>query len=152
MLMLKVLLDNWNLADVDWVVPVPLHRKRLRERGFNQSCLLTRTWAAPLKAYPATGSGLPVTPDLLARTRPTASQTGLGRTARAANLKNAFRVRPGRVVANLRLLVVDDVFTTGATANECARVLMKAGAKRVDVLTLARTHTGYGKLHHGKTF
>ena len=152
MLMLAVLLDNWNLADVDCVVPVPLHRKRLRERGFNQSCLLTQTWASPLKTYPATGSGLPVAPDLLERTRLTASQTGLGRKARAANLKNAFRVRPGKVVANLWLLVVDDVFTTGATANECARVLMKAGAKRVDVLTLARTHTGYGKLHHGKTF
>jgi ComF family protein len=152
MFMLAALLDNWNLADIDWVVPIPLHGKRLRDRGFNQSFLLTQTWASPLKASPAAGSGLPVAPDLLERTRPTASQTGLGRKARAANLKNAFRIRPGKVVANLRLLVVDDVFTTGATANECARVLMKAGAKRVDVLTLARTHTGYGKLHHGETF
>ncbi len=152
MLMLGVLLDNWSLADIDWVVPVPLHRHRLRERGFNQSGLLIQTWASSRKVYPAAGAGLPVAADLLARTRPTASQTGLGRSARAANLKNAFRVRPGKVVANLRLLVVDDVFTTGATANECARVLMKAGAKRVDVLTLARTHTGYGKLHHGETF
>lgn len=152
MLMLAVLLDNWNLGDIDCVVPVPLHRTRLRERGFNQSCLLTQTWASALKAHPAAGSRLPVAPDLLARTRPTASQTGLGRKARAANLKNAFRVRPGKIVSDLRLLVVDDVFTTGATANECARVLMKAGAKRVDVLTLARTHTGYGKLHHGETF
>jgi ComF family protein len=152
MFMRAALLDNWNLADIDWVVPIPLHGKRLRDRGFNQSFLLTQTWASPLKAYPVAGSGLPVAPDLLERTRPTASQTGLGRKARAANLKNAFRIRPGKVVANLRLLVVDDVFTTGATANECARVLMKAGAKRVDVLTLARTHTGYGKLHHGETF
>jgi ComF family protein len=149
MLMLAVLQDNWNRADIDWVVPVPLHRKRLRERGFNQSGLLTRSWASPLNTCPATGLDLPLAPDLLERTRPTASQTGLGRKARAVNLKNAFRVPPGKVVADLRLLVVDDVFTTGATVNECARVLMKAGAKRVDVLTLARTHTGYGKLHHG---
>ncbi len=149
MLMRVVLLNNWNLDDIDCVMPIPLHRKRLRERGFNQSLLLARILASPPKAYPAAGPGLSVEPDLLVRTRPTASQTGLGRKARAANLKNAFRVHPGKAVANLRLLVVDDVFTTGATANECARILMNTGARRVDILTLARTHIGYGNLHHG---
>lgn len=149
MLMQAVLLDNWSREDIDWVVPVPLHRKRLRERGFNQSLLLAQTWASPAKGCPAAWPGLPVAPDLLRRTRSTASQTGLGRRARVANLKNAFRVGPGKSVANLRLLLVDDVFTTGATVNECARILMHAGARRVDVLTLARTHIGYGKRYHG---
>jgi ComF family protein len=149
-LMLAVLLDNWNPAKIDWVVPVPLHRTRLRERGFNQSFLLAQAWASTAKAGPAKRPLIPVNPDLLQRTRPTASQTGLGRRARVTNLKNAFRVSPGNAAAGARLLLVDDVFTTGATVNECARVLMQAGARRVDVLTLARTHIGYGKLHHGK--
>lgn len=91
------------------------------------------------KAYHTVWPGIPVDPALLNRTRYTASQTGLGRRERVANLKNAFQVKPGKDVANLRLLLVDDVFTTGATVNECSRILLKAGAKRVDVLTLART-------------
>ncbi|MCP3955095.1 MAG: ComF family protein [Desulfobacterales bacterium] len=149
MLMRAVLLDNWDLADIDCVVPIPLHRQRLRARGFNQSLLLAQSLVPPPEACPDPGRGLSVTRDLLERTRSTATQTGLGPKARTANVKNAFRVRPGKGVANLRLLVVDDVFTTGATVNECARILMEAGAKRVDVLTLARTHTESGKLNHG---
>ena len=138
-LMLAVLLDNWNLDEIDCVVPVPLHLKRLRERGFNQSFLLSKAWPSMAKAYHTVWPGIPVDPALLNRTRYTASQTGLGKRERVANLKNAFKVRPGKDVANLRLLLVDDVFTTGATVNECSRILLKAGAKCVDVLTLART-------------
>lgn len=151
-LMLAVLLENWNPAEIDCVVPVPLHRRRLRARGFNQSFLLAQAWASRARKEPAAWPDIPVDPDLMERTRPTASQTGLDRKARLTNLKKAFRVSPGKTAAGLRLLLVDDVFTTGATVNECARILMQAGARRVDVLTLARTHIGYGKLHHGENF
>ena len=145
MLMRDVLQANWRPAEIDVIVPVPLHGKRLRARGFNQSFLLAQTCSSDLAGW----AGIPIEPDLVRRTRPTVSQTGLGRKERGANLKDAFRVSPGRRVDNLRLLLVDDVFTTGATVNECAGMLLKAGAQRVDVLTLARTHTGYGKLGHG---
>jgi len=143
--MLTVLRDQWRPFEIDVIVPVPLHAKRLRARGFNQSLLLARTWSVDAGGW----ADVPVEPDLVRRIRPTVSQTGLGRKARLANLKNAFRVAAGRRVDHLRLLLVDDVFTTGATVNECAGTLLKAGARRVDVLTLARTHTGYGKLGHG---
>jgi len=139
MLMLAVLLDNWNLDEIDRVVPVPLHRKRLRERGFNQSFLLSKAWPSLSKAYHTPWPDIPVDPCLLNRTRHTVSQTGLGRRERVVNLKNAFAVSPGKDIVNLRLLLVDDVFTTGATVNECSKILLKAGAQRVDVLTLART-------------
>ena len=147
LIMRAVLHDTWTPDDIDCVVPVPLHRKRLRERGFNQSHLLARSLAASQAAGP---EALHVDADVLRRIRPTASQTGLGRKDREANLKNAFAVNPGKSVAGLRLLVVDDVFTTGATVNECARGLLNAGAGRVDILTLARTQTEYGKPHHGQ--
>jgi ComF family protein len=131
--MLSALLDNWNLDEIDCVVPVPLHRKRMSLRGFNQSYMLSKFWPA------MEGPGIAVDPTVLIRVRQTASQTGLGRRERAANLKNAFRINPGKRVADLRLLLVDDVFTTGATVNECSKILLKGGASRVDVLTLART-------------
>jgi predicted amidophosphoribosyltransferase len=79
-----------------------------------------------------------VAPDLLVRRRRTASQGHLGRLARARNVERAFRVKPGATVRDRRVVLVDDVLTTGATVAECARVLKRAGAARVDVLTLAR--------------
>ena len=110
----------------DFLVPVPLHPKRLRRRGFNQARLLLRVW--------------PQTPTdgLLVRVRHTQTQTGLNRRQRRRNIRGAFEVTDGDVVAGGRVLLVDDVFTTGATVNECARILRTAGACRVDVLTLAR--------------
>lgn len=138
-LMRTVLIDCWPGRDLDGVVPVPLHPGRLRTRGFNQSLLLARTCCAAPARHPVRWPGLPVESALLKRTRRTASQTGLGRRERMANLKNAFALSPGKDVARRRLLLIDDVFTTGATVNECARVLLAAGAARVDVLTLTRT-------------
>ncbi|CAO3417556.1 ComF family protein [Azospirillum endophyticum] len=122
------------LEDADRLLPVPLHRARLFHRRYNQAALL----AQALSRH----SGIPTTPDLLQRRRATPTQGGLDRQGRHRNVKGAFRLRPGQAaaeqVAGQRLVLVDDVMTTGATLAECARVLLRAGAARVDVLTLAR--------------
>ncbi|MFC5355850.1 ComF family protein [Azospirillum himalayense] len=120
------------LADADLLAPVPLHRLRLFRRRYNQAALLAQ--AAGRQA------ARPVIPDLLVRRRATPSQGGLDRSGRRRNVKGAFAVRPGLEprVAGKRIVLVDDVLTTGATLSECARVLLRAGAERVDALTLAR--------------
>ena len=114
---------------IDAIVPVPLHPTRFRERGFNQAMLLaellSQRAAVPLL-------------DALQRTRYTTTQTRLDRQERMENLRNAFRVRHSAAVQNRHLLLVDDVFTTGSTVDECARVLRLAGASSVRVATVAR--------------
>ena len=122
------------MKEVDLIVPVPLHPSRLRERGFNQALLLARAF------FPKDRR---VTPNLLIRSRPTAPQTGFSGTARRINLKNAFAIIKPHRLAGKKILLVDDVFTTGTTVNECARVLKKAGAIEVLVLTLARVTEDY---------
>jgi ComF family protein len=104
-------------------IPVPLHRSRSRERGFNQAELLARQL------------GLPVDDRILRRRKNTPSQTGLSRSQRVLNLSAAFEVRraPPQTV-----LIVDDVYTTGSTLHEIAKTLKRAGAARVEVLTVAR--------------
>lgn len=116
--------------EYDMVIPVPLHRARLRWRGFNQAALLGSALAKRI--------GCPLDVATLARVRPTPPQTARGHSERARNVRNAFKVRRPLRVAGRRVLLVDDVMTTGATANECARMLRAAGARRIDVLTLAR--------------
>jgi ComF family protein len=119
------------LAMQEWdaLVPVPLHWVRRWRRGFNQAERLARTVGRR--------HDLPVLTRVLVRLRPTPPQQG-NVEARRRNVRDAFGVpKPGRV-AGRRLLLVDDVFTTGATANACAAVLLKAGAAAVGVLTLAR--------------
>jgi ComF family protein len=114
----------------DVVIPVPLHRSRLRWRGFNQAALLGAALARRLNC--------PLDVATLARVRSTAPQTARDRAQRTRNVRDAFAVRRPSRVAGQRVLLVDDVMTTGATADECARVLRAAGARRIDVLTLAR--------------
>jgi ComF family protein len=114
----------------DVVMPVPLHPARLRRRGFNQAWML----AAPV----ARRLGTPITGALLRRVRSTASQVALAERDRRRNVRGAFAVSARRAVAGLRVLLVDDVFTTGATVAECARALHGANAAAVDALTVAR--------------
>ena len=123
---------------IDMVTPVPLHAKRFRERGFNQSFLLIRNWGKMAKLNDWTLPFLTIERHALLRNRYTSSQTGLKKEDRKKNIQGAFSLSDERDVRGKQILLVDDVYTTGATVNECARVLLKAGARRVDVLTLAR--------------
>jgi ComF family protein len=128
----------WNMANLNLIVPVPLHKRKLSSRGFNPSFFLVNEWALIVKSLNRALPAIPVAVDILVRKRWTESQTGLGRKERLQNIKNAFDVSDSSKVKRKNILLVDDVYTTGATANECAKVLMRAGAARVDVLTLAR--------------
>jgi len=120
------------LADADLVAPVPLHPWRLFRRRYNQAALLAQAVGR--------AAGLPVVPELLQRTRSTPSQGGLNPRQRRRNVAGAFRVRPRHAghLAGRRVLLVDDVYTTGATVSACTRALLRAGAAGVDVLALAR--------------
>ncbi len=128
----------WDQDSIDMIIPVPLHIKRLRKRGFNQAYLLVRNWNTAAGQSCSGLTDLRIERDVLVRTVSTAPQSALGRTDRAVNIKNAFTlIDPDRIIGK-RILLVDDVFTTGATVDECARILLKFGAEHVDVLTLAR--------------
>jgi ComF family protein len=118
------------LDGADLVVPVPLHWTRLFARRYNQAGLLAHAIRA--------AGGPAVAPDWLVRRRRTPSQGRLGAAARARNVRGAFALRPGRSIRGRRIVLIDDVLTTGATVEECARVLRRAGAEFVGVLTLAR--------------
>jgi len=128
----------WEAGYFDLIIPVPLHKKKLRLRGFNQAHVLVKGWpdlAAMLMDAP---DDIHIKTDILVRKKWTLPQTGLGRKARISNIKNAFDLTDPSLVRGRRILLVDDVFTTGSTVNECARILMHGGAECVNVLTLAR--------------
>ncbi len=116
------------------VIPVPLYKAKLRQRGFNQAELIAR---AALKVTAC--DRLQLAPDALQRTRDTHSQIGLTSHQRRENLRGAFAVARAREITGRPVLLVDDVYTTGTTASECARVLRRAGASRVWIATVART-------------
>lgn len=142
-LLFSALVRFFSDHDIDVAVPVPLHPRRFRARGFNQAYLLMRRWPdrdAP--GYPA-GANVPIDKTLLERSRNTTPQTGLDRNNRLTNIRDAFSLKNPSRAAGKRILVVDDVMTTGATVNECARVLLAAGAAEVNVLTLARTRSNH---------
>jgi ComF family protein len=122
------------LAEADAVVPVPLHPLRLWKRRFNQ--------AAALAQAVAKAGGKPFEPRWLMRVKATRSQVGLTREQRAVNMQGAFRAAPGAPLSGLRIVLVDDVLTSGATANAAARALLRAGAADVDLVVFARVVTG----------
>jgi len=126
----KAFFQSWGAESIDLLVPVPLHVRRLRERGFNQAYLLARRWTRQ--------EGIALDGLNLHRHRRTQPQTTLSRADRQKNIRGAFALRHPERIQRQKILLVDDVYTTGATVNECARVLMDGGAEFVDVLTLAR--------------
>ncbi len=118
-------------SGIDLIIPVPLHPRRLRWRGFNQSVLLGREVGREW--------GIRLDPFVLMRKTESPPQSTLSLKERGANVRGAFRVAPRNTVEGMRLLLVDDIYTSGATVNECARVLRRSGAREVQVLTLGRT-------------
>lgn len=138
-LLFQTFLRHYSRSRVDLILPVPLHRKKLRERGFNQAYLMVRNF---IKTYQKTYQqppqwGIDITS--LARIKKTEPQTGFDIEQRKNNLKKAFQVVNKKAVKNKNILLIDDVFTTGATCNEAALELLENGAKRVEALVLART-------------
>jgi ComF family protein len=121
---------DFNFSEYSLLIPVPLHVKKLRDRGFNQSLLLAKEMG---KKY-----NLPVNFSLLKRNKFTLTQTGLNKAEREQNIKGAFAVTNREKVRGENIILIDDVYTTGATINECAKMLLKAGAQKVSVLTLSR--------------
>jgi ComF family protein len=128
----------WDPDSIDMILPVPLHLQRLRKRGFNQAYLLVRNWETSAGPSDERKLRFRIERNVLVRKVSTLPQSALGRTQRAVNIKNAFELsRPDKIL-DKRILLIDDVYTTGATVDECARILLQSGAARVDVLTLAR--------------
>jgi ComF family protein len=119
----------WNSKSFDLLIPVPLHLKRLRERGFNQALLLVKELSRRIR--------IPYSKRLLRKRIPTTPQIHLSGAEREKGLRGSFHVQGDKAIKGKSILLVDDVYTTGATVNECSRVLLNAGAARVDVLTLA---------------
>ena len=123
--------QHWEPRLFDLLIPVPLHSHRLRERGFNQALLLARELSRRI--------GIPYRKRGLEKRRPTIPQVDLDGREREKGVKGAFSLPNREDVKEKTILQVDDVYTTGTTVDECSRVLMAGGAKRVDVFTLANT-------------
>ncbi len=132
------LMNSASLERPDVVMPVPLHPSRARKRGFNQAALLLRHWPALFRARGLQPPKIAGDGRTVKRVRKTPAQTGLDRAARTTNIRRAFACGPSACLAGKTVLLIDDVCTTGATANECARALRSGGAEKVEVLTLAR--------------
>jgi ComF family protein len=125
----------WDMNVFDLIIPVPLHRKRLRERGFNQAVVLAREIAKRFK--------LPLDFLTLRRAVFTEPQVGMGKEDRSVNVRGAFIIRKPERTAGKRILLVDDVYTTGSTLMECTRTLLKAETDSVAVFTLAKAVSGH---------
>jgi competence protein ComFC len=136
-LMAELVRNDEQFSSVDFVIAVPLHRERLRQRGYNQAELLGKYLAREL--------GLQFSPGVLIRTKNTNPQSGLGKQKRKDNLEGVFKVEKSIMLKNRTVLLVDDIFTTGATACACADVLLRAGCKQVLLVTLAAGEYQGGK-------
>ena len=139
LLLLSTFIKNWDPEDIHVIIPTPLHNGRLKKRGFNQTFQLIRKWPDWLKKSGHDDFHIMIDQDILFRKRKTRAQVGMGRKERIANIKGVFEVRDRSKIDGKNVLLIDDVLTTGATANECVKTLFKNGAGNVDVLTLAHT-------------
>ncbi len=139
MLLFSAFVRHWDPKEIDVILPIPLHIRRFRERGFNQAYLLLRDWPRIAKRFQTDCTHLRTETRALVRIRPTKPQVGLDRAARQENIRDAFQIKKPEKIRGKRILLVDDVVTTGSTANECSRLLLDHGlAARADLLTLAR--------------
>jgi ComF family protein len=133
----KILVEYLKNCDIkeyfyecDLIIPVPLHPKRLKERSFNQAQLLAEILGEELK--------IPVISDNLIRVKETSSQINLNKKEREENVRGAFSLKEKENIKGKNILLIDDVYTTGSTVRECAKILKKFGAKKINVLTLAK--------------
>lgn len=127
--MAEGLYHYWDSKMFDLLIPVPLHTQRLRERGFNQALLLVKVLSRR--------TGIPYRNRVLQKIRPTLPQVHLSGVERERGVRGSFHINGREALEGKSILLVDDVYTTGATVNECSKVLLAGGAERVDVLTLA---------------
>lgn len=134
----KTFLNHFNDQRIDWIIPVPLHFSKLKQRGFNQANLLIRNFETLYSNRFGTKPAWTIDTTILVRQKKTQAQTGFDLKQRKQNLNKAFCVVGPKKVENKTILLVDDVLTTGATCNEAARLLLKVGAEKVLVLALAR--------------
>ena len=121
-----------DFGNIDLIIPVPLHPARLREREFNQSALLAEQINKRFN--------IPLSLNNLVKVRPTRPQAGLSGKERQANIQLAFKIKNSSLFSEKNVLLVDDVFTTGSTINECSTALLRSGTNNIYVLTLARTN------------
>ncbi len=133
--LIQIIINNipsdCNIADYDYIIPIPIHKQRLNERGFNQSYILSKGISKKHKVEVST--------DVLIRRRNTSPQSSLDRDKRLQNIIGAFELSNEEQIQGKKILLFDDVFTTGATVSEAVNVLWSADPTEVDVLTLART-------------
>ncbi|EOC99398.1 ComF family protein [Caldisalinibacter kiritimatiensis] len=132
-------LQNEDIEDIDLIVPVPLHRSKLVNRGFNQAELLGK--------YISNYFNIPMDSKNLIRARKTKIQNKLSKKERRKNIKGAFKTKRSKVFEEKKILLIDDIYTTGATVDECSKVLLHAGAEEIVVLVLAR---GQGSGNRGQ--
>lgn len=139
LLLFSAFIRNWDPGKVDIIIPVPLHNRRIKKRGFNQAFQLIRKWPEWSITMGLDHVIDNIDPDVLCRKKRTKSQVGMGKEERMKNMRGVFEVAYPPKIEGKKVLLIDDVLTTGATVNECARLLEKKGAQSVDVLTLAHT-------------
>ncbi len=137
-LLLCVFMRYFKDKSIDYILPVPLHIKRMRQRGFNQAWLLIKKWPFWAESAGVDFSRHKIAKNLIIRKKYTMPQTGMNKKERKQNIKGAFYVSDSQKIKAKNILLVDDVFTTGSTVEECAKTLMDSGAKGVYILTLSR--------------
>ena len=118
------------LQSYDTIIPVPISKKRMKERGYNQSLLIARELSKYAK--------IPLQANCLFKTRNIIEQSKLNKEQRKENIQNVYELKNGEILTNKRILLVDDIYTTGSTVNECAKILQQAKTEKIDVLVVAK--------------
>lgn len=139
LLLYSTFIQNWDPDKIHVIIPVPLHIGRMKKRGFNQTYQLIGKWPEWSQKFTPEPVRVNIDQDILFRKKRTKAQVGMGKKERIKNIKGVFEVAAPLKIEGKNVLLVDDVLTTGATANECVRLLMEKGAQNVDLLTLAHT-------------